>query len=94
VDNLEKIKIYKKNSLYADFLFSYPSTYLFQKFIPSAEIDIHKLLSSSMSQNNILYIHIPFCYHICDFCNVYKEKVDFSLIEDYLSLLFLEIIEV
>lgn len=65
----EKLKIFKKNSFYANFLFTYPSSYIINK-LPLSFFDLKEI-----KQDSLLYIHIPFCIEICKFCNVYKEKI-------------------
>lgn len=87
INTLEKIKIYKKNSLYADFLFSYPSTYILKN------TESHEEEISYIWENwNLLYVHIPFCFEICTFCNVNKTKLNnYDEVEKYLNTLFQEI---
>ena len=39
-----------------------------------------------------LYIHIPFCLYVCDFCSVNKTKLlDYNLVLSYLKTLYEEI---
>jgi len=65
---LDKLKIFKKNSMFPDMLFSYPSTYLFKR-------DNKELFVDTINfENNILYIHIPFCIKVCSFCTVHKTE--------------------
>jgi len=83
---LDKLKIFKKNSMFPDMLFSYPSTYLFKKEIE--EIFLDKIILD----NNILYIHIPFCVRVCSFCTVHKtEYKNEKETNKYFDILYKEI---
>jgi coproporphyrinogen III oxidase-like Fe-S oxidoreductase len=86
MDVIEKLKILKKNSLYAEFLHKYPSSYILKKNKKLINIE------SINSNNNLLYIHIPFCLYVCDFCSVNKTKLlDYNLVLSYLKTLYEEI---
>lgn len=86
MDAYKSLRIYKKDSLYASFLFSYPSSYVLNKQ------EKNLLHFEKISGDSLLYIHIPFCLDICKFCNVYKEKlVERKELKDYLNVLENEI---
>ena len=83
---VDKIKVFKNNISYPDMLFSYPSWYVMNN-----NKDILKISNISWNEN-LLYIHIPFCIKICSFCNVHKTKyINIDQIENYLDVLFKEI---
>lgn len=86
IDAYKSLKIYKKDSLYASFLFSYPSSYVLNK----QKKEFFQI--NEISWDSLLYIHIPFCLDICKFCNVYKEKlVERRDLKNYLNQLEKEI---
>lgn len=82
----DRIKIYKKDSLYPFFLSSYPSTYCFKNAL---FIEVN----TKIVWESLLYIHIPYCSNICKFCNVYKEKINnYTEVDLYLEKLKEEIL--
>ena len=52
---------------------------------------IEHLNKSSSSKGILLYVHIPFCIQICNFCPYNKRMINDYEIEVYLSSLFFEI---
>lgn len=82
---IEKIKIFKKDWLYPDMLYSYPSWYLSRRIKSNINIDF-------IEWNSLLYIHIPFCIKLCSFCNVHKCKYENEeQIRKYLNIVYDEI---
>jgi oxygen-independent coproporphyrinogen-3 oxidase len=72
--------------MFPNMLFSYPSTYLFRK--NNEELTIENINFN----NNILYIHIPFCIKVCSFCNVHKIEYKNELeTKKYFDILYKEI---
>lgn len=85
------LKVYFKNKTLPNIFGRYPSFYVFSK-LPLQDIEID---FSPTVQDNLLYIHIPFCYSVCKFCNLYK--VPFSnqaTVKQYLQKLHQELISI
>lgn len=55
---------------YPHFLYEYPTTFSMNQ---SDQIEYLYYTESlvSIQEESLLYIHIPFCYKICSFCNIY-----------------------
>jgi oxygen-independent coproporphyrinogen III oxidase len=64
----------------------------FQMLAPS-QVDsfVEKLKESIKEEEILLYIHLPFCFSECLFCNSFPLKVDKQIQQDYLQHLLKEI---
>jgi len=87
---IEKIKILNKINLLPDIFTRYPSFLFFHKL----SYKNTKINFLDTKYWNLLYIHIPFCLSICNFCNLYK--VPFKNNKEtstYVDILINELIE-
>ncbi len=81
--DFRKFMTYKMLSLNSSFVF--PLEFFFK---PNFKPNISEISSYLNKKNKWLYIHIPFCIKICDYCGCYKQKVskkdDLDKYVDYL----------
>jgi oxygen-independent coproporphyrinogen-3 oxidase len=64
----------------------------FQMLAPSQVVSFIDTLKGSMDEEELLlYLHLPFCFSECLFCNSFPLKADASLQEEYLQALLAEI---
>ena len=87
---IKKLHILYKNDLLPDIFTRYPSFYVFSKL----KYEKQKIEYKNTTNWNLLYIHIPFCLSICDFCNLYKIPFKNRLqVSEYIDKLIIELIE-
>ena len=64
----------------------------FQMLAPSQVVSFIETLKESIQEEEILlYVHLPFCFSECLFCNSFPLKVDKQIQQDYLHHLLKEI---
>ena len=89
--NNDRLYIKDIDKKYPHFLYEYPTTFSMNQS-DIIEWSYYKDSLVSISEESLLYIHIPFCYKICSFCNIYttplKEK---SETDAYLDRIFQEL---
>src|SRR4051812_7301606 len=59
--------------VHADYVYMYPPRQAYRSFTAGESGSLPDLITSSLSRfdNLNLYIHVPFCRQICNFCNLY-----------------------
>ena len=79
----------------ADYTKNQPDLFIQHRFkmLAPSQIDsfIEKLKESLIEEEILLYVHLPFCFSECLFCNSFPHKADREVQQDYLSNLLKEI---
>lgn len=89
--NNDQKYIQNTDQKYPSFLYEYPTTFS-MNHSNVIEWFYYKESLVSLKEESLLYIHIPFCYNICSFCNIYttpllkREDIDI-----YLEKIFYEL---
>lgn len=85
--HLWKYITYQALALNSSFVF--PLEYF---FTPLRQIDNRTLTSCLQTQDNWLYIHIPFCTQICDYCGCYKLQMTSAYnLDEYVEAMIAEL---
>ncbi|MCP4670910.1 MAG: radical SAM protein, partial [Desulfobacula sp.] len=97
---LDSVKLNKiKNNFFQgslDYTKNQPDFFLPHKYKPVSPSIVHQFLddfkTSIKNDNNILiYIHLPFCFSECVFCNSFPHKTDKIQQEEYFNCIIKEI---
>jgi len=94
--NDEVLKIIRENLFYgsADYTKNQPDLFMPHKFrmlAPSQMDSFVTTLRESLPESEVLiYVHFPFCFSECLFCNSFPHKVDQAIQQEYLQCLLRE----
>lgn len=68
---------------YIQYMYSYPHK---TAYIALDQIDVREYFSCLLSQENSLYLHIPFCQYKCGYCNLFSVAgAEGLLMEEYIN---------
>lgn len=93
----EVLKIIRRNLFYgsADYTKNQPDLFVPHKFrmLAPSQMDgfVAQLRASLPEDELLLYVHFPFCFSECLFCNSFPHKVDQAVQQEYLQSLLREL---
>ena len=93
----EALKVIREKLFYgsADYTKSQPDLFLPHRFkiLAQSQVDdfLKKVKESMVDEEILLYVHLPFCFAECLFCNSFPHPVNKEVQEDYLECLQKEI---